>query len=172
MLDAETPEEATIDDHIQALEIINEKTKVLETADDKDILFISTFKEDTTVIGTTGIFSQETDIIETFYKDTLESKEMDIFSWYQLALDQSPIGKTPVPASLSISNSSTPTSVLPNSLQMQVIVFLPAGFLVLIVLAFLLCAFLLRTRKRKLSREKIDLVSTAIYKDYKQVANI
>ena len=42
MLDAETSEEATIDDHIHALEITNEKSQVLKMTEDKDILFTST----------------------------------------------------------------------------------------------------------------------------------
>ena len=50
MLDAETSEEVTIDDHIQSLEIIDEKTLVLEITEDKDILFISTLKDGITVI--------------------------------------------------------------------------------------------------------------------------
>ena len=171
---AETSEEGTTHNHIQAIEIIDDKTPFIEMTEDKDMMFISTLEDDKAVIETTGIFNQE-DIVETFYKDEMESKEMDALSQSlkNVELDPSPIFKTPVPSSLIINNSSSPTSVLSNSHHMQVIVLLPAGFLVLIVLAFVLCAFLLKTRKRKLKSEKIekiDLLSTVLYKDYKQVA--
>ena len=172
ILDAETSEEATTDDHIHATNITNEKTPDFEMTEDKYILYISTLKDDMTVIGTTSINSQENDIIEIFYKDTVESKEMDTFSQSSkiVELDLSLIVKIPVTDSLVKINSSSPTSYLSNSHHMQVIVLLPVGFLVLIVLAFFLCAFLFKTRKRKFRREKIDVLGAVTFKDYKQVA--
>ena len=168
---AETSEEATTHNHIQAIVIIDDKTPSVEMTEDKDMMFISTLEDDKAVIETTGIFNQD-DIVETFYKDEMESKEMNALSQSlkNVELDPSPIFKTPVPSSLVINNSSSPTSVLSNSHHVQVIVLLPAGFLVLIVLAFFLCAFLFKTRKRKFRREKIDVLGAVTFKDYKQVA--